>query len=63
MDKSELNYEQEDLIEYCSDWSVMTAEEKYHPLFFTKKVIRSGNKETVEMVPYKPQIDLSMRKN
>ena len=41
----------------------MTAEEKYHPLFFIKKVIRDGDEEIVEMVPVKPQIDLSMRKN
>lgn len=51
------------MIEYCSDWSVMTAEEKYHPLFFTKKVIHDGDAEIIEMVPIKPQIDLSMRKN
>lgn len=36
----------------------MTAEEKYHPLFFSKKVIRDGDEEIVEMVPVKPQIDL-----
>ncbi|KNB44446.1 protein MEI2-like 1 [Blastocystis sp. subtype 4] len=58
-----LQSDTEDLIEYCSDWSVMTAEEKYHPLFFSKKVIRDGDEEIVEMVPVKPQIDLSMRKN
>lgn len=29
----------------------MTADEKYHPLFFTKKVVRNGNKEEIQMVP------------
>ena len=41
----------------------MTAEEKYHPLFFTKKVIQNGDEKVVELIPFKPQIDLSMRKN
>ena len=47
---------------YCNEWSVMTGEEKYHPLFFKKKVSVVNGKEVVEMVPYKPPVDLSMRK-
>lgn len=48
---------------YCSDWSVMTSDEKYHPLFFKPKKTIVNGKEITEMVPSKPQIDYSMRGN
>lgn len=41
----------------------MTSEEKYHPLFFKPKTSIVNGKEVIEMVPSKPHIDYSMRKN
>ena len=51
----------ENLVEYCSDWSVMTSDEKYHPLFFKPVKSIVDGKEVVNMERYSPKISLSMK--
>ncbi|KAK8832051.1 hypothetical protein WA577_005148 [Blastocystis sp. JDR] len=53
----------EKLVQYCSDWSVMTSDEIYHPLFFRKTTKRINNKDVVVMEPFKPKVNFSMRSN
>lgn len=48
-------------MEYCSDWSVMTSDEKYHPLFFTPITRIVDGKEVTVMERYVPSINLSMK--
>ena len=54
-------YEQESLAQYCSDWSVMTSDEKYHPLFFKEVMRMEDGKEVRCMERYTPKINLSMK--
>ena len=53
--------EQESLAQYCSDWSVMTSDEKYHPLFFKEVMRMEDGKEVRCMERYTPKINLSMK--
>ena len=48
-------------MQYCSDWSVMTSDEKYHPLFFTPKKRTVDGMEVIVMERYTPSINLSMK--
>ena len=48
-------------MEYCGDWSVMTSDEKYHPLFFKPVKSIVDGKEVVNMERYSPKISLSMK--
>ena len=43
-------------MEYCSDWSVMTSDEKYHPLFFKPVKSIVDGKEVVNMERYSPKM-------
>lgn len=52
---------QENLVQYCSDWSVMTSDEKYHPLFFREVVRIVDGKEVRSMERYNPEINLAMK--
>ena len=51
------------MVQYCRDWSVMTSDEIYHPLFFRKTTKRINNKDVVVMEPFKPKVNFSMRSN
>lgn len=52
---------QQDLAEYCSDWSVMSSEEKYHPLFFKEVTCMVDGKEVKKMERYTPPVVLKVK--
>lgn len=52
---------QQDLAEYCSDWSVMSSEEKYHPLFFREVTCVVDGKEVKKMERYTPPVVLKVK--